>query len=302
MTEIKINPKVSTDAVQQANLLTTLNTLEAKTELRPLLSRSANVTVSSAPMDLNALVARLNMETADTNEAIAKNKLGSILATVIAHAKANTEVTSQNLELLDEAADTNKQIEKLDETIKKQTEQVEQYQNEVKVAEATVNKQQEKVDALQQKVDSLTEEIKNETDPEKKAQMEEELRNTKAELNDETQKLTEAKQSLIIANAKLQGAKAALAASETKKTALKQHVDETLSQIKDENILRELRELLRIDVSDVSNLMEEQKAERSEEEEKYLDKHSTVRIIQDAISHHDQEFLDTIAEKREEKV
>ena len=72
--------------------------------------------------------------------------------------------------------------------------------------------------------------------------------------------------------------------------------------ITDVSVIRDLANALKIDVSDVKNFMTEEKAERSEEQEKYLDKHNPLRIMQDAVNNHDQEILDTIASKREEKI
>ncbi len=302
MTEIRINPNVSTDAVQQVNLLTALNTLEPKTELAPLLSRGANVTVSSAPMDLNALVAKLNNETANTNEATAKKKLSSILSTVIAYAKANAEISESNMAALESAEQYSQELEKLEETIKRQSSQVKQAEQSVNKAQENVDGQQRKVNEAQYKVDLIKEELETETDPTRAAELLKQLDAAEKKLSAEQGKLAEAQQNLTDAKANLQKAKDNLAASNTRKAELTAAVNEALDSIQDEDLLRTVKNLIKINSSDVINLMEEQKAERSEEEEKYLDKHSMVRIIQDAIANHDQEFLDTIDEKREEKV
>ena len=52
--------------------------------------------------------------------------------------------------------------------------------------------------------------------------------------------------------------------------------------------------MLKQDKADVSRLVEEKEVERSDEEEKYLDEHSPVKII--------QEMLDDISERMEEKI
>ena len=302
MTEIRINPNVSTDAVQQANLLTALNTLEPKTELSPLLSRSANVTISNAPMDLDTLVAKLNDETANSNEATAKKKLSSVLSTVIAYAKANADISESNIAALESAEQYSQELEKLDETIKVQSSQVKQAEQSVKKAQENVDGYQRKVDEAQYKVNLLKEELETETDPTRAADLMKQLEAAEKKLSAEQGKLGEAQQTLTDAKANLQKAKDALAASNAKKAELTEAVDTTLASIEDEELLRALKEVLKIDSSDVSNLMEEQKAERSEEEEQYLDKHSIVRLIHDAIANHDQEFLDTIDEKRENRI
>ncbi len=302
MTEIRINPNVSTDAVQQANLLTALNTLEAKTELTPLLSRSANVTVSNAPMDLDALVAKLNDETANSNEATAKKKLSSVLSTVIAYAKENANISESNMAALEEAEAASKELEKLNETIKVQTSQVNQAQKVVQKAQENVDGIQRKVDELQNEVNVLKEELETETDPTRAADLQKKLNAAETKLAGAQQKLAEAQQTLTDAKTNLQNAKDALATSNAKKTELTTAVDTALDKVQDEGILRKLKEVLKNNVGDVNNLMEEQKAERSEEEEKYLDKHSIVRLFHDAIANHDQEFLDTIDEKRENRI
>lgn len=302
MTEIRINPNVSTDAVQQANLLTALNTLEAKTELTPLLSRSANVTVSNAPMDLDALVAKLNDETANSNEATAKKKLSSVLSTVIAYAKANADISESNIAALESAEQYSQELEKLDETIKVQSSQVKQAEQSVKKAQENVDGYQRKVDEAQYKVNLLKEELETETDPTRAADLQKQLEIAEKKLAAGKQKLEAAQQTLTAAQTNLQNAKDALATSNAKKTELTTAVDTALDKVQDEGILRKLKEVLKNNVGDVNNLMEEQKAERSEEEEKYLDKHSIVRLFHDAIANHDQEFLDTIDEKRENRI
>ena len=55
-------------------------------------------------------------------------------------------------------------------------------------------------------------------------------------------------------------------------------------------------------MADVASIMMDEAAERGEEEEKYLDAHSPVQILQDALNAHYQEILDTIAAKRENLV
>ena len=302
MTEIRINPNVSTDAVQQANLLTALNTLDPKTELSPLLSRSANVTVSNAPMDLDALVAKLNDETANSNEATAKKKLNSVLSTVIAYAKANAEISESNMAALESAEQSSHQLEELNATIRVQTSQVKQAERAVDTAQKNVDAIQKKVDELQNEVNVLQEELETETDPTRQIELQKQLSAAETKLAAGKEKLEAAQQTLTEAKTNLQTAKEALAASNAKKTELTEAVDTALASIEDEELLRAMKELLKIDSSDVSNLMEEQKAERSEEEEKYLDKHNIVRLIHDAIANHDQEFLDTIDEKREAKI
>ncbi len=344
MAEIKVNTNIGLEAVQRVNLQTALQSLETKTEMAPLLQRGANLTVSSASMNLDALVAKLNMETSDTNETTAKMTLGSVLSTVIAHAKENANVTTNNIALLEQAEQATQQMDGINRAINKQAAQVRQYQKAVNDAETVVAHNQKKVDtlttertnlqgqldqvteqieSLQAQVESLQDLIANETDPDVKENLEQQLNITENKLT-KTQKQQANLQKQLNTNAtKLQAAQTALEASQaTLATAqanldnanatldqlngqqadLSETIQDALDGIQDENILRELNDLLKIDAGDVSHLVEEQKAERSEEEEKYLDTHNPVRVLQDAISHHDQEMLDTIAEKREEKV
>lgn len=344
MTEIKLNTNVNLDAVQQANLLSTLNTLEAKTELSPLLSRSSNLTVASAPVDLDALLAKMNVETSDTKEAAAKTTLASAFGVVIAKAEESGNVSAHNMEILNEAKNYSTQVEELGKQIADLNKEIKQLNQSISSGEKTVSAAQKKVDQLTSKletlqkqqaeamksvetlqadVDELNSLIDAETDPTNKAQLEKQLTDAESRLAKAQNNLTAIQQNvtatqtqLTQAQTTLGNAQADLAAKKntlaektqtkqdaaTQKADLEQKIKDKMNEITDVSVIRDLANALKIDVSDVKNFMTEEKAERSEEQEKYLDKHNPLRIMQDAVNNHDQEILDTIASKREEKI
>ena len=342
MTEIKLNTNVNLDAVQQANLLSTLNTLEAKTELSPLLSRSSNLTVASAPVDLDALLAKMNVETSDTKEAAAKTTLASAFGVVIAKAEESGNVSAHNMEILNEAKNYSTQVEELGKQIADLNKEIKQLKQSISSGEKTVSAAQKKVDQLTSKLETLqkqqAEAMKSvetlqadvdelnsliETDPTNKAQLEKQLTDAESRLAKAQNNLTAIQQNvtatqtqLTQAQTTLGNAQADLAAKKntlaektqtkqdaaTQKADLEQKIKDKMNEITDVSVIRDLANALKIDVSDVKNFMTEEKAERSEEQEKYLDKHNPLRIMQDAVNNHDQEILDTIASKREEKI
>ena len=344
MQEVKFTPRTTVDPLQQANLQNVLTTLETQAPLSPLLNEKSNLTVSSAPLNLDALVAKLNVETADTKETTAKMTLSSAFETVIAKAIESGNVSAKNMEILDAASgmseqldEVNAKIPQLEKDVKQLEQDVAKKQNDVNVAQNNVNqltndleqlKQQETrtnkdVQNRQAEVDSLKKQIAAETDPAKRAQLENQLavaegQLTKAKkaLTDIQGKITGTQQSLTAAQATLATAQNDLASAKTalnnkktelqtakeQKAALEQQLKDKMSELTDVDVIRALAEALKMDAADVQNLVQDNKAERSEEQEKYLDKHNPLRIMQDAVANYDQEILDTIASKREDKI
>ncbi len=343
MQEIKLNTNAPVSPVQQTNLESVLNTLEAQAPLAPLLSASS-LQVTSAPVDLEALLAQLNVETSDTKEAIAKSTLSSAFTNVIARAEESGKVSAQNMQVLNDAKNYSVQLDQVTQQIKTLNQEIQQLEMNISRMESGVDQMQKKVDglkkqltqlqtaeqqqmqkveSLQADVDSLNSKIESETDPVKKAQLEKQLTDaesklayaqndltkiqqqvstTQTNLNTANTALTNAKTELASKKAELADKKATLETAKATKTDLEGKIKNKMNELTDVNVIRDLADALKLDVSDVMKLTEDNKAERSEEQEKYLDKHSPLRIMQDAVANHDQEMLDTIASKREEKI
>ena len=314
--DVNLNTQISIDKLSQANLQSALDKLESKAELSPLLTRSANVTVSSAPMDLDKLVATLSNESVDTQEAAAKTKLKSVFTTVLARAMESGNVSENNMALLEQADSFNQQLSVINGQINTLNSQIRQYETTVRNDEKAVNRLEKQVNsltnnvtALQNEVDSLQEQI-DAAGPGADTSMletrlsiaQDKLDAELKKLNDANDQLTAARDKLTASQAKLDSTKDALATANDQTANLEYNINDAINGITDENLARELAEAMKLSAADVTNVTEDNKAERSEEEEKYLDTHSPARIIQDAINNHDREMLDTIEEKRETKI
>ena len=344
MQEVKLNTKTTVEPLQQANLQNVLNTLQTQAPLSPLLGSTSNLKVSSAPVDLQALLAQLNVETTDTKEDIAKGTLSSAFTNVIARAEESGNVSAQNMQILNDAKNISTQLDQVKQEIKTLNQEIPQLERNVTRMQTSVDQMQQKVtelngqltqlqtaeqqqmqkvESLQADVDSLNSMIDSETDPVKKAQLEKQLTDAESRLaraqNDLTRiqqqvsttqtsldkantSLTNAKTELDAKKAELAEKKATLENAKATKADLEDKINKKMGELTDTNVIRALADALKIDASDVMKLTEDNKAERSEEQEKYLDKHSPLRIMQDAVANHDQEILDTIASKREEKI
>ena len=114
--------------------------------------------------------------------------------------------------------------------------------------------------------------------------------------------MNEAKATLEADRAARTAKQSEIEADKNTKADLAYQVGEKLNSIVDiEDLLDEI-ERLSENVDDVLQVNQDLEKERGEEEEKFLDTHSTLRILQDAAARHDLDILDTIATKREEKV
>jgi hypothetical protein len=69
---------------------------------------------------------------------------------------------------------------------------------------------------------------------------------------------------------------------------------EILDKLKDEEVLSDLAEALKMKASDVKHMLDDEEAERSDAEEDWLDKNSPIEII--------QSMLDEVYGRREELV
>ena len=342
--EINTKTKVSLDAVQQFDVKTSEQEAGQQSSLPQILDKKNNLRVTEAPLDLDALVAKLNITTADAKEKTAKNTLRSAFATVIAKAVERGTVSSHNMELLTQAENYSKQLDSTNATIDTLTSQVSQLQDIVTANEKDVAKQQAQCDSLnaelsslnsqiqqsdaqvlilQMEIDRLTAQIENEVDAQKQTNLKNRLANEQKKLETEKEHLNElqvkketnlvnmakAQTSLATSQANLATAKSTLtdatgvlSAANAAKAELRQKIQQTLADITDDSVLRDIANALKIDVTDVASFLTDDTPERGEVEEKFLDAQSPVQILQNALNEHYQEILDTIAAKRENMV
>ena len=325
---VNLDTSLNVGQVQQNNLQSVLTTLDAKTEPAPILgSKSLNVT--SAPVNLDTLVAKLSLETNNMREDVAKTSLSSAFSTIIANAERVMTKTDNNMAVLDDAKVLNQQLAEVEAQIPAKQKEIDQLTQTQKVASEAVNKAQESVDKaqsdvdkVQHTVDQLTEErtdlenqISMETDPAKKAQLEAKRDVLDAKLADATAQLATAQNALASAqgvlskaqtnlnnvNSQLTTAKTELVNLQEQKTNLKEQVKNKLKELQDVDVDRAVNEALKQDAKDGVKLDTLEK-DQEEDEERYLDTHSPLRIMQDAILKHDSEILDTINSKREDKI
>ena len=325
---VNLDTSLNVGQVQQNNLQSVLTTLDTKTEPAPILG-SKSLSVTSAPMNLDALVAKLSLETNNMREDVAKTSLSSAFSTIIANAERVMTKTDNNIAVLDDAKNLNKQLAEVEAQIPAKQKEIDQLTQTQKVASEAVNKAQEAVDKaqsdvdkVQNAVDKLTEErtdlenqISMETDPAKKAQLEAKRDVVDAKLADATAELATAQNALASAqgvlskaqtnlnnvNSQLTTAKTELANLQEQKTNLKEQVKNKLKELQDVDVDRAVNEALKQDAKDGVKLDTLEK-DQEEDEERYLDTHSPLRIMQDAILKHDSEILDTINSKREDKI
>ena len=325
---VNLDTSLNVGQVQQNNLQSVLTTLDAKTEPAPILgSKSLNVT--SAPVNLDTLVAKLSLETNNMREDVAKTSLSSAFSTIIANAERVMTKTDNNMAVLDDAKVLNQQLAEVEAQIPAKQKEIDQLTETQKVASEAVNKAQEAVDKaqsdvdkVQHTVDELTEEradlenqISMETDPAKKAQLEAKRDVLDAKLADATEQLAAAQNVLASAqgvlskaqtnlnnvNSRLTTAKNELVNLQEQKNNLKEQVKNKLKELQDVDVDRAVNEALKQDAKDGVKLDTLEK-DQEEDEERYLDTHSPLRIMQDAILKHDSEILDTINSKREDKI
>ena len=325
---VNLDTSLNVGQVQQNNLQSVLTTLDTKTDPAPILG-SKSLSVTSAPMNLDALVAKLSLETNNMREDVAKTSLSSAFITIIANAERVMTKTDNNMTVLDDAKNLNKQLAEVEAQIPAKQKEIDQLTQTQKVASDAVNKAQEyvdkaqsDVDKVQHTVDQLTEErtelenqISMETDPAKKAQLEAKRDVLDAKLADATAQLAAAQNALASAqgvlskaqtnlnniNSQLTTAKTELANLQEQKTNLKEQVKNKLKELQDVDVDRAVNEALKQDAKDGVKLDTLEK-DQEEDEERYLDTHSPLRIMQDAILKHDSEILDTINSKREDKI
>lgn len=318
MPQIDFNPNVNANqAIQQANLANVLENLEGKTPLSSILSGSS-LTISDGSADLEALAAKLGLETSSVKEGSLKNALNSMSEALGKAKESNSEAwqiisgyTDELNTLIDKTVVNEDGAPVLDEN------------GNPKIHKGAITIAQEEIAALDAEITGLNGEIStlNNTIAEQQtelADLKEQLKNAtddaaKAELATQINSL----EGTIASNQATLGEKtAALSTKETartekqatldnlnaRKTELDTAIANEVKKLVDAQKLANTTKTQRDEIVNSAHVNDDKEAERSQEEEKYLDTHSTVRIIQDAIARHDTDMLDTIDGKRETKV
>ena len=285
-----INPNaINANLISAANKLTT-----GSTSLPPILDKATNITVSTAPADLDKLVAQLNNETSDTKAATAKSKLGSSFAIAISILQERANVAESNMKVLNEAKEIGETIDKLTEEIDDLNDKRSGLEKLEAKYKQEKNQLTKKVNDLSKQVAALEAQIAAETDPAKKAELEAKLANVNTELTKAKGDLNTATTNLASTQKVLGDTKQKIAEKMSEKDKAKERLQQKLKEIKDEEVLKALAEAFRMNLADVQNILVETEAKRSEDEEDWLEENAPARIIQRA--------LDEIAEKTGMKI
>ena len=288
----------------------------AQAVLAPLLARLGNLTVSQAPLDLEALMARLGNDNSAAKEQSAKQFLGSLYGRVLARLQESSQITAKNMELLTEASKLGAQLEGVAKQLNDQVATV----TELELKTAMLEKQVELAKSQQ-----LTPAEKRVAELKKKRQQ----ATDKAQQEHLDRQIAEAEQELLAAQASVVQAQGALATAQgalatacgnlvamqsqvsaaskqvtdlsASQTNLEKQIKECTDQLSDEEVARALAEALKATAGE-ARFSEDALPERSEDQEKYLEENSVLRILQGTAEKRAQEMQDTIEAKREEKV
>ena len=329
--ETTLDRKVNLNISQQADLLPEVPEEKnaAQAVLAPLLARLGNLSVSQAPLDLEALLARLGNENADAKETSAKQYLGSVYGNILARVKANGEISAKNMALLEEASAYGKQLEELTKQLGDQTAALEALKKQLVGQTATVTELELKTAMLERQVElaksqqltpaekrvaELKKKRQQATDKQQQERLDREIAAAEKELLAAQASVVQAQGTLATAQGALATAKGNLVAMQSQVSAaskqvtelansqagLEKQIKDCTDQLTDEEIGRALVAALKgaIDVKDPATIL----PERSEGEEKYLEENSVLRILQGTAEKRAQEMQDTIEAKREEKV
>ncbi|MBQ4481314.1 MAG: hypothetical protein II943_11840 [Victivallales bacterium] len=302
----------------------------AQAVLAPLLARLGNLTVSQAPLDLEALMARLGNDNSAAKEQSAKQFLGSLYGRVLARLQESSQITAKNMELLTEASKLGAQREGVAKQLNDQVAALEALKKQLAGQTATVTELELKTAMLEKQVElaksqQLTPAEKRVAELKKKRQQ----ATDKAQQEHLDRQIAEAEQELLAAQASVVQAQGALATAQgalatacgnlvamqsqvsaaskqvtdlsASQTNLEKQIKECTDQLSDEEVARALAEALKATAGE-ARFSEDALPERSEDQEKYLEENSVLRILQGTAEKRAQEMQDTIEAKREEKV
>lgn len=279
-----INSLQNTQNAELASALSKLGV--AQTAPKKLFGNAPSVVLTEAEMDLNKLVDQLNGENSDVKTKAAKIKLSGAYETIIARAKETRDISEANMKHLNNAEELTGQLKPLEQNIEDTQKEINTKQKEIASLEKDVSK-------LDKDIKNLDKRIALEKDPKKLMEL---AKQREALVNQRAGKEAELKQ----ANVDLGSLNTQLNTLKTKYSDTKKQISDELAAIDDENVIREMADALKMDATDVSNYLEDDKKERSEMLEQYMDTHTPWRIIQDAKLHNDEQILNmnTIDENR----
>lgn len=278
---IDLNTDLSYAQPQQAKLASALDKFTQEPsevtigERKTILGNGPSVTISNASgIDFGTIVSRLNVENSETKANSAKSKLGGVFAVLASRARESGNVSAENMDHLDNIEGWENDKAANDKSITGNNTSIAYYKEVIKNYNDQIAK--------------INEDLKTETDSNKI-------------INMTMNKLL--LESLVSSyNAYITNLESKNTELEGKKKELDGKISKELTLIDDANIIRELAEALRLDAGDVTNLLNDYKEkERGVDEEKFLENHNPVKILQDAIAHHDAEMLEDIESKKDMK-
>ena len=257
MTDIKLNTNVHFSTLQQDAQQTAQ---QDKSKLPPLLARSENLTVSQAAIDLEALLARLSVETADTKEETAKNTLSSAFSVILAKAVESGNASENNMKLLNEMKDCRAQLEQLDGETTQLAGEIQQLEMKIASAENAAgqaklnadqldkqlaslqNTQKEaasNMEKLQADVDSLNSIIDERADDANKGRLQKELADAESRLAYAQNTLDNTRKDITATQTQLNQAKTTLTDAQKDLAALKAELAEKTQALKASNAKKE---------------------------------------------------------------
>lgn len=270
------------EALQEVMVAVSEKLASMKSPLPSMISEKDNLKV----VDLEALAGKLGIEASDARDKSMKTTLASVFTIVISLAEETMNVSEGNMAQLKIAKQLSDELAAIDAELN------ELMNSQVKIDNG-IEAKKKRVKKLQMELEQYEKELQQEgADIEA---INQKIANAQAQLS-----ATEAE--IAALQAQLSDVKSQISSLNEAKSSLESRLNQALSSIKDVNVLTALANALKIDAADLIKTIDDVKAVRGKEEEKWLDENSPVRIIQDAINRHDLEMLDDISSNKKEKV
>jgi len=244
-------------------------------QLPPLMD-SSSVTVSKPAVDLEKLKGQLELESNETKDKTAKSTLSSVLSVVIANALETIEKTKENMASLNEASELNEQLRRLEAA--QQT-----LQDAVDVLAI-------ETEALAKQIEQMKADMAEKKEKLEKAETEEEKREIQEEIDSLNVQINQKQIELSAKNALLSQKKLELSQVNVQINQTKDRISAAFSNMTDIDFIRRMNDLLYIKKKDVDN-GQSLKAERSTEEEKWLEENSPIEVIMNSIEEKKQDMV-----------
>ena len=247
----------------------------------------------SVSADLGRFAGVLGVEVNEASSRSARSSLSSAFARVIALVSQNVGIARENIEALDEAGRIGAEIDAVEGELA-------ELEGRKSALERMLEDKGDEISRLEEERDSTRGEISiidSELEDADGGRAEE-LKARKEELGRKLShvenRLSEATVELSQIQDVLGGMRQKIAERMSERDMKRERMKQALARIRDEEILRRMAEAMRMDASDVQGILVEKEAERDEQEEKWLEENSPVRVI--------LSMLDEVAERRDEMV